>query len=292
MSEERIAELPCWRGGVRIEPLGGGITNRNFVVDDDAGRWVARIAEDLRALGIDRANELACQRAAAALGIAPAIVYHEPGVLVSEFVEGRTLTPQDVREPAVIERLAKLLRQLHDARDLLVGEFLYFCPFQTVRTYAETARRLGARLPARIDELLDDSRVLSLRVRPFRPSLCHDDLLAANILEAGDRLWLVDWEYGGMGNALFDVAGVAGNCAFDPATERRLLDAYLDSPSPDALAVALDETKILKAVSLLREALWAVIQGAISRIEFDYSAYARDNLAAYEHARAQLERAR
>ena len=284
MSKERILSLPCWDSSVELEELPGGITNRNYKVVSAAGNRMARVCEDHRVLGIDRRNEVACQGAAAALGIAPEIVYHEEGILVSEFIEAQTLADSDVREAAALRRLAQVLRHLHGSRDSLSGEMLYFCPFQTVRTYVGNARELGARLPETIDSVLEDMIWLSEEISPFRPALCHNDVLAANILDDGDRLWLVDWEYGGMGNPLFDLAGVCGNCGLEREEEVRLLSAYFGRED----AAVAREVRILKAVSLLRETLWAVIQTIASDIDFDYVTYAAELFEAYSRARQDL----
>ena len=284
MSKERILSLPCWDSSVELEELPGGITNRNYKVVSAAGNRMARVCEDHRVLGIDRRNEVACQGAAAALGIAPEIVYHEEGILVSEFIEAQTLADSDVREAAALRRLAQVLRHLHGSRDSLSGEMLYFCPFQTVRTYVGNARELGARLPETIDSVLEDMIWLSEEISPFRPALCHNDVLAANILDDGDRLWLVDWEYGGMGNPLFDLAGVCGNCGLEREEEVLLLSAYFGRED----AAVAREVRILKTVSLLRETLWAVIQTIASDIDFDYVTYAAELFEAYSRARQDL----
>ena len=284
MSKERILSLPCWDSSVELEELPGGITNRNYKVVSAAGNRMARVCEDHRVLGIDRRNEVACQGAAAALGIAPEIVYHEEGILVSEFIEAQTLADSDVREAAALRRLAQVLRHLHGSRDSLSGEMLYFCPFQTIRTYVGNARELGARLLETIDSVLEDMIWLSEEISPFRPALCHNDVLAANILDDGDRLWLVDWEYGGMGNPLFDLAGVCGNCGLEREEEVLLLSAYFGRED----AAVAREVRILKAVSLLRETLWAVIQTIASDIDFDYVTYAAELFEAYSRARQDL----
>ena len=284
MSKERILSLPCWDSSVELEELPGGITNRNYKVVSAAGNRMARVCEDHRVLGIDRRNEVACQGAAAALGIAPEIVYHEEGILVSAFIAAHTLADSDVREAATLRRLAQVLRHLHGARDSLSGEMLYFCPFQTVRTYVGNARELGAHLPETIDSVLEDMIWLSEEISPFRPALCHNDVLAANILDDGDRLWLVDWEYGGMGNPLFDLAGVCGNCGLEREEEVLLLSAYFGRED----AAVAREVRILKAVSLLRETLWAVIQTIASDIDFDYVTYAAELFEAYSRARQDL----
>src|SRR4051794_12404031 len=157
---QRIQALPYWRRPISIEPLPGGITNHNYFVKDAGRAYVARLCVDRSLLGIDRRNEIVCHRAAHLCGVAPELLHQEDGVLVSEHVAGRTLAPEDVREPAFTPRLAAVLRRLHDSWDRLTGEVLYFSPFQTARTYARTALELNARLPDDIDELLDDSRQL------------------------------------------------------------------------------------------------------------------------------------
>jgi thiamine kinase-like enzyme len=284
---QRLQALDVWPGPTTMEPLPGGITNHNFLVRSGARAFVARVCVERPMLGIDRRNEVVCQRAAHALGVAPAVVHQESGVLVSEHIEGKTLTAEDVRDPAFVPRLAGLLRALHDGWDRLTGEVLYFSAFQTVRTYARTARELNARLPDDADGLLEDARRLARRVAPFVPVLCHNDLLAANILDDGRRVWLVDWEYAGVGHPLFDLANASANGRFPDALEAELLAAYRGSRAADPRDLA--ELRVFKAMSLLREALWSVIQTVASDIAFDYERYADDNFRAYREARGRLE---
>jgi len=290
MSEQQIRALDCWDGPICISPLEGGITNHNYVVECAGSNYVARACLDLEHLGIDRRNEVACQSFAARLGLAPAIVHHQDSVIVSDFVVGKTLTKDDVCDTDRLSRVATALRQLHDSRDQLEGVLLYFSAFQTVRTYAATARELGAELPQDIAELIADARVLEGEMARFEPALCHNDLLPANLIDSGQRLWFVDWEYGGVGNPLFDLAGLSGNCDLDDQQERALLEAYLGADArPEEVEQERRDLRRLKVASLLREALWSVIQTKKSRIEFDYHKYARDNLDAYRIARSEIE---
>ena len=270
-----------------MEPLSGGITNHNFLVRSEGQTFVARLSVELELLGIDRRNEVVCQRAAHALGIAAGVVHHESGVLVSEYLEARTMTPDEVRDPIFIPRLAEVLRTLHDGWNALTGAMLYFSVFQTVRTYAQTARQLNVRLPDDIDALLDDSARLARRLAPFVPVLCHNDLLPANILDDGRRVWLVDWEYAGIGHPLFDLAGVSANCRFTAPFERRFLAEYRQTVEADPRD--LRELRILKTISLLREVLWSAIQTVASDIDFDYAQYGADNIVLYRAARSNLD---
>ena len=285
MALERINSLSCWKNDITCQPLTGGITNQNFVVQDGASKFVARICTDRPFLGIDRRNERDCQAAASQAGISPEVVHFEDGILVSRFVEAKTLQDENLHDAAMLRRFADSLRQLHNQRDRLTGEMLFFCPFQTVRTYTATARNIQATLPDDIEELLDDSRRLSNHISDYQPTLCHNDLLAANIMDDGKKLWLVDWEYAGIGNPLFDLASIAANCRLNDEREAELIEAYFGS----VLESIVRELQILKTVSLLREALWAVIQTVKSEIDFDYVKYATDNFDAYKRARVTLE---
>ena len=283
---QRIQTLSYWTRPVTIEPLPGGITNHNYLVSDAGHRYVARLCVDKSLLGIDRRNEVVCHKAAHACGIAPELVHQEDGILVTQHVSGRTLAPQDVRDLAFIPRLVAVLRTLHESWDELTGEILYFSPFQTARTYAKTAAALNARLPGDIDRLLEDAGRLSRQLGLFVPVLCHNDLLASNIIDDDndDRIWLVDWEYAGIGHPLFDLAGVCANNAFSESEELALLGAYRGSVDERDLR----DLRILKTMSSLREALWAVIQTVASDIDFDYVRYADENFEAYREARRQL----
>ena len=146
-----------------------------------------------------------------------------------------------------------------------------------MRTYARTAARLKAPLPHDIVAILEDVCGLSRRIAPFRPVLCHNDLLPANLIDAGDRLWLVDWEYGGAGHPLFDLANASANASLTGEQDHALLDAYRGRTD----AIDMAELTIFKAVSLLRESLWSTIQTVASDIDFDYPRYAVDNLEAF-----------
>jgi thiamine kinase-like enzyme len=281
---DRIRSLSVWSGPVRLQPLSGGITNRNYLVENAGERFVARIGTELLILGVDRRNEAQCHRAAQCLGVAPPLIHGEDGVLVSRYIPSRTLDPASAREPGVVPRVAKVLRQLHDGWDGLIGELLFFCPFQASRTYVATSRRLGAALPADIDSMLETARRLSRTIAPYLPTLCHNDMLPANILDDGERIWIVDWEYAGMGNPLFDLAGVSANCSYSEEQDLALLESYRGELRQQDLY----ELRVLKVASLLRDALWGVVQTAVSDLDFDYHEYARFHFEKYRSALTAL----
>jgi thiamine kinase-like enzyme len=284
VEEERIRDLGCWTGPITIAGLTGGITNRNYAVRDAEGAYVVRVCEELPHLGIDRDNEQLCQEAAFRAGVAPKVVQAQEGILVSRFIAGRPLCAGELYNAAILKRLGALLRQLHEARDERVAALLEFCPFQTVRTYAATARALNARMPEGIDADLEDASRLSRAMSPFQPSLCHNDLMPSNILDDDETLWLVDWEYAGIGNPLFDLASVSSNAWLPDELEALLLESYFGS-SDETMRQQL---RVLKSISHLREALWSIIQTVTSQIDFDYDQYAATNLAAFRETCVRL----
>ena len=280
--KERAARLPCWKGEVAPEPLGGGITNINFTVEDAGERYVVRIGDDIPVHGVWRVHELAAARAAHAAGIAPEIVHAEPGALVMRWVEGRTLEPEDVRDPARMERVLDTVIRCHREIPLHYrGPTPIFWVFQVVRDYARILRDEGSRMTGRLDELLGRSARLESLVGPIDIVFGHNDLLAANFIDDGDRIWLIDWEYAGFNSPLFDLGGLISNSELGADAERRLLERYFGASLGDSGAASY---AAMKCASLLRESMWSMVSELHSEIDFDYVAYTKENLERFERA--------
>jgi thiamine kinase-like enzyme len=244
-----------------IEPLGGGITNRNFKVEANGEQFVLRIGgKDTELLGIDRNAEHVASAVAADLGLAPQVVaFVEPeGYLVTRYVEGEVGKPD-------VTRAGRSLRLLHDGPPLPSR----FDSFRVVETYRAIAEARGTAVPSAFATAAEIARRIEER-RAAAPLLpCHNDLLRANFIDDGERLWIVDWEYAGMGDPFFDLGNFAVNNGLDDAGERALLEAY---GSDDAEALVL-----MRFMSDFREAMWGVVQLAISELDFDFRAYAHDH---------------
>jgi thiamine kinase-like enzyme len=284
---ERAARLACWRGSVDPRPLSGGITNVNFLVEDRGERYVARIGDDIPVHQILRFNEQAASRAAHAAGISPEVIHAEPGALVLRYIEGRTLSPEDIRDPAMLARIVPLIRRCHHGiPEHLRGPVLAFWVFHVIRDYGHTLRAGNSRLLARLPELLTRTAYLEQRVGPVELVFGHNDLLAANFIDDGERLWLIDWDYAGFNSPLFDLGGLASNNELDPAAEDRLLEMYFERPVDETLR---QRYRAMKCASLLRESLWSLVSELHSTLDFDYVAYSDENLARFERAWRALE---
>jgi len=258
---EQLAER-VWPGRqVTIEPLGGGITNRNFKVETDGHKFVLRIGgRDTELLGIDRSAEHAASSVAAELGLGPEVVaYVEPeGYLVTRYIEGEV-------GKVDVERVGAALRRLHDG-PTFPGRF---DSFRVVEAYCATAHAHGVGVPSAYERAKEIANQIERRRTdaPLRP--CHNDLLNANFIDDGVRLWLVDWEYAGMGDPFFDLGNFAVNHELADESELALLSAY-GSDDADALV-------LMRFMSDFREAMWGIVQLAISELDFDFAAYAEEH---------------
>lgn len=285
-AKARAAQLSCWSGKVDPQPLKGGITNTNFVVEDGGERFVVRIGDDIPVHGVLRFNELAAAKAAEAVGISPAIVHHQPGALVMRHVEGRTLTPEDIARRPMLERILPLVRRCHrEMPKHLSGPVLMFWVFHVLRSYAHALRERGSAHRPKLPRLLAVAEDLERAVGPIEVVFGHNDLLAANFIDAGERLWLIDWDYAGFNSPLFDLANLASNNGLRPADEAWLLESYFGHCD----AEILNRYHAMKCASLLRETMWSMVSEVTSTLDFDYAAYTSDYLGRFEAALAAFK---
>ncbi len=283
----RAAGLPCWHGVVEPRPLAGGITNTNFVVADRGERFVVRIGDDIPVHGVMRFNELAAARAAHAAGLSPEVVHAEPGAFVMRFIEGRTFAAEDVRRPENLARIVELVRRCHHRLPRHYrGPALVFWVFHVLRDYAHTLEAGGSRLAAELPRLMAVAERLEAAVGPVEIVFGHNDLLAANFIDDGDRLWLIDWDYAGFNSPLFDLANLASNNELTPDQEAALLQAYFGRPAGDRLRRSY---AAMKCASLLREAMWSMVSEIHATLDFDFVAYTAENLARFDRALADFE---
>ena len=271
MEPEQIVER-VWPGRpVTIEPLGGGITNHNFRVDVGDETFVLRIGgQDTQLLGIERFAEHAASLVAAELGLAPEVVtFLEPeGYLVTRYVDG-------VVGKVDVAQVGAALRRLHDGPPIPSR----FDSFLVVEAYCAIAAERGVAIPSLYGWAAEIAQRIQQHRRGEPPRPCHNDLLNANFIAEGDRLWIVDWEYAGMGDPFFDLGNFGVNHELDAEGERLLLESY---GSGDLEALIL-----MRFMSDFREAMWGFVQQAISTLDFDFRAYADEHFERLERTAAE-----
>jgi thiamine kinase-like enzyme len=287
--EEIVAALEPELGKLEGDPapLEGGITNRNYRARFGGRDYLLRIpGKDTDQLGIDRRAERNANECAAALGVAPpvAVMLEEPPCMVTGFVKGEQMTPADLREAAVLGEVARSLRAVHESGASVPTTF---DSFRLVEEYEETAEANGVAVPAAYGEAAAcAARVEQALHGPEHASvLCHNDLLAGNFLRGG-RIWIVDWEYSGMGDRYFDLANFAVNNELGAEAETAFLAAYWrEEPSAGRLAAL----RLMKFMSDFREAMWGVVQQGISDLDFDFAGYAAKHFDRLTATAAQPE---
>ena len=275
---ERASTLPCWSTTVTPVPLSGGLSNHNFVVEDNGQKYVCRIGADQPIHNVLRFNEQSVGRAAEAVGVTPRQIYTEPDVLVIVFIDGKTLGPKDVS--IELDRILPRIKHFHEAgMRALRGPILGFSVFHIHRHYAKLLHDANSRMRPELERLIEISEELETAVGPVKVALGHNDLLAANFIDDGDKIWIIDWEHAGFSTPLFDLANIASNSVLSDDLEAHMLETYY-GVVPDANLWC--RYRAFRAASHLREAMWSMIAEIYSQIDVDYVAYTGKNLSDFE----------
>jgi thiamine kinase-like enzyme len=278
----RIAALDFWSGKAAVAPVSGGMTNVNFAVTDASGKYFVRLGADIPVHGVLRFNEFAASQAAAACGLSPALLHSEPGVMIFQWIAAKTLTADDLKDMDMIARAAPLLKKCHDElASHLRGPVLAFWVFHVIRDYVATLRVNKSSYQDDLYRYLMIAEELEKAIGDIRMSFCQNDLLPANILDDGKRLWLVDWDYAGFNSPLFDLANLSTNAGYGEAEENLLLELYFGKKPDRPLK---QRFLAMAAASALRETLWSMVQELFSDSGTDFAAYTSENRQRFEMA--------
>jgi thiamine kinase-like enzyme len=280
-SEERIRALPIWSGAITIAPLKGGLSNESWLVSDGAGRHVVRFGKDYPFHHVSRERETMTARAAHQAGFAPEVRYSEPGIMVTAFLGAKTYGANDVR--ANSGRIAELVRAFHEEMPKHVsGAGFMFWPFHVIRDYARTLAAGNSRMTHALPGYLALADELERAQVALPVIFGHNDLLPANFLDDGKRLWLIDFEYAGFSTAMFDLAGAASNAGMSEKESAEFLGRYFGATPSSEIRRA---HAAMQCASLLREAMWSMVSELhLDAPGADYVAYTGENLARLETA--------
>ena len=275
----RVRDLSIWKGDVRIEPLKGGVSNASFTVVDAVGKYVARVGQDYPFHQVSRSREAIASRAAFAAGLSPEVLRVEDGLMVVRFIEARTFAEVDVQEnwQACVDIVARCHR---DMGSRIRGQGAIFWVFQILRDYAATLHAASHSRSAEIPRWMKIVDTLEAAQVPLPIIFGHHDLLPSNFMDDGKRLWLIDWEYGAFGTAMFDLANIAAANSFDENLESQMLMQYFGR-APDL--ATLRAYYAMKVSAALREAMWGMVSELhLNAPGVDYVAYASEYLGRFE----------
>jgi thiamine kinase-like enzyme len=278
--DEVVAFTGCPR---EIEPVPGGLTNRNFKVMTPTATCVARFSSaDTELLAIDREAEYRNSLAAARCGAGPAVVDYlaGKGLLVINWISGRTFSVGDLRDGTQLGRVAEACRLLHSG-PRFVNDFDMFA---IQRRYLQIVTERGFRLPARYLEFMPivDEICSALTVQATATVPCHNDLLAENFIDDGDRLWLIDYEYSGNNDPCFELGNIWSEADLTLDQLDELVGHYYGIPTQSLIARA----RLLGLMSKYGWTLWASIQDGVSDLDFDFWSWGMEK---YDRAVAEFD---
>ena len=284
-SIEKIKSLSIWCKEIEIKPLEGGITNLNYLVNHGSDKLVVRLGSDIPEHLVYRSNEIIVSKAAYEIGVSPKLIHSEQGVLVLEFIESTTLDPKGVQQN--LKRIIPVIKKIHHKiPNTLSGQPAIFWVFYVIKYYANFLKKNKSSHTGILENLLDKSEKLETLSSPREIVFGHNDFLAANFLDDGSKIWVVDWEYGGFNDPLFDLGGLSSNNDFDPQLEEKLLEmSFEKKPSSDLFI----KYNAMKTASLLRETMWSMVSEITSKIDFNYGEYTSDNLTKFNNAFERLK---
>jgi thiamine kinase-like enzyme len=259
---EVVQRLPdCSLNDIDLERLSGGSTNYNYRVTSNGKSYFVRIGNPLGAiLGVDVATEYHITKPVAEKGVAPAIVafFEDVPALVCEFIEtdGRAV---DVRNPDIQQRLVEQLKVVHNMSAIFPNSF---CPFATIEWSYKQCLDLGVDLPEEVHDILLPS-ILSLRntiTRSPKLSPCHLDLWNTNLLDDGNKLWIIDWEYGALADPYLDLAALCATHNFSDGEIQTFLTLY----QGNITGTEWEHFQHCRILMDARWALWSFLQNVLS----------------------------
>ena len=267
ITKNLIQSIPIWKGNIEIKTIDGGLTNKNYLIQESSKKFVVRLGDDIPEHLISRSNELIASKAASEANIGPKMIYSCKGILVLEYIESTTLTAKDVRDK--IDLIIPLLKKIHyEIPKKIFGQSLIFWVFHVIRNYEKFLKDHKSSYSNLLPDLLSQSARLE-----------------KNFLDDGLRLWIIDWEYAGFNTPLFDLGGLASNCDFSQKEEIYLLENYFEKKIDDKLLLQYNS---LKCASLLRETMWSMVSELTSKIDFDYKNYTQENLLKFNQSYKNL----
>ena len=263
----RLDSVPALAGRTAVSDLSGGLTNRNVKVTTPEGVYVARLSSPESALlAIDRVNEHANSVAAAASGAAPDVIAYAPevSVLVVRFVEGRTWSDDDILTPVNAPRIADSCRRLHSGPRFVND----FDMLRLQPQYLALCQERDFRLPDRYLEFSHHRAAIeeALGVRPVASVPCNNDLLAENFIWTGEKFRLIDYEYSGNNDPMFELGNIWSESNLSLAQLEELVGHYYGTPLVNKVARA----RLHGLMSKYGWMLWASIQDGVSTIDFDF----------------------
>lgn len=278
---QKLLDLPVWKGEVSTVPLTGGRSNEAYIASDDNGRCVVRFCHDIPVHHVNRDHEAMVSKASADAGFSPEMMLYEmpgdEGTMVFDFITAKTYDKDDVIEN--IERVVARLRDFHHGvAEAVSGQPHLFNVFHVISDYIMTLKKGNSPYSGDLAGYKNISQQLKAVQIPELLIFGHNDLVPQNILDDGEKIWFIDFEYAAFSTPLSDLANLASNAAFSAEQDQELLQLYYGEKASD------DQTKAmaaLKCALMLREMMWSMVSEIHLNVpDVDYPLYTGECLEA------------
>lgn len=277
-----LARVPFFKDvrpeAIEFERLNGALTNISYKIKVDGVAYALRLAGRGTSDFIDRSAEEHNARAAAAAGVSAEVIYFDggDGTMLTRFIEGVPMDAGEVfgRDPGAPARAARVLGRVHRLGSIFRSRF---DAFAAIDGYLDLLRESRTQPPEGYYEVERKARAVrrALEVSPVPLAPCHNDPWPGNLLDAGGRIYLIDWEYSGMNDPVWDLADLSVEAGFGPEQDRAMMEAYHGGAASPALYSRLE---IYKAVSDLHWSLWGFVQHAKGNPAEDFWGYGLERL--------------
>jgi thiamine kinase-like enzyme len=270
--DEIVSKIEHWKGkNISIQALSGGLTNANYKVTVNEIPFFVRVpGESTALLAIDRRNEYFNAQAAAETGVGPKVLYYLPEfkAMVLEFVQGTTMSNDDLNKPGMPTRIAVAIHRLHAGPRFLSD----FNMFRLTEYYLNICRKRGIRIPDGYPERLATIGRIeqALLIRPPQTVPCNNDLLAENYIDDGKAMRIIDYEYSGNNDPCFELGNTCQELGYDEARIIEVCKVYFGGSSPSMIS----RMKLNMIMSDVGWSLWAAIQADISKINYNFWGWA------------------
>lgn len=252
----------------------GGLTNRVFRVDHAGEQYVLRLPGKGTEEYINRGNEAQAARETAKAGVSPDVIYFDlkTGVMITRLVDDAvTMTPENFRTmPDTAGRAGDVMKKLHTSEAKFASRFELFA---MIDDYLKVLAAKKAELPEGYHQVVKEADAVrsALAKHPAPLAPCHCDPLCENFLDDGRRMWMVDWEYAGMNDPMWDLGDLSVEAGFDAAQDEEMIRAYFGR---EPTAAERGRIVIYKAMCDLLWTLWGLIQHVNHNPADDFWAYA------------------
>jgi thiamine kinase-like enzyme len=262
---------------IKLERLSGALTNASYKVTMESGVYVLRFAGQGTSEYVDRAAEGHNAQVAAAAGVNAEVLHFDAkdGTMLTRFVEGVTMDENSFDlDPGAPARAALALKRVHSMGRVFRSRFNVFA---VIDGYLDLLRELEAPLPKDYYEVQGEAEAVrrALEASPIPLAPCHNDPWPGNLLDTGRRIYIIDWEYSGMNDPVWDLSDLSIEAGFGPEQDRLMMETYCGGAAPPALYSRL---VLYKAMSDLHWSLWALIQHANDNPAEDFLTYALERL--------------